>query len=135
LAIANGPALRNVDLAGAFVQAVVPGVAIALVGGLIASRRRHNPIGWLLLFGAIGTGAQGLAGQYALHTLVVDKGSLPGADWVAWICGTLGRLVYPGIVVLILLLFPNDRLPSHRCRTVMSLDIAIAVANNAIGFL
>lgn len=135
LAIANGPALRNVDLAGAFAQAVVPGVAIALVGGLIASRRQHNPIGWLLLFGAIATVAQGLAGQYVVHTLVVDKGSLPGAEWVAWIGGTLGSLVYPGIVVLILLLFPNGRLPSHRWRVVVWLDIALAVANNAVGFL
>ncbi len=135
LAIANGPALRNLDLAGAFVQGIVPAVAIALVGGLIASRRPHNPIGWLLLFGAIGTAAQGLAGQYVVHTLVIDKGSLPGVEWVAWIGGTLGSLVYPGIVVLILLLFPNGRLPSHRWWAVVWLDIALAVANNAIGSL
>jgi signal transduction histidine kinase len=135
LAIANGPALRNVNLAGAFVQAVVPALAIGLVGGLIASRRPHNPIGWLLLFGAIGTALQGLAGQYVVHTLVVDKGSLPAVEWVAWIGSTLGSPVYPGIVVLFLLLFPNGRLPSHRWRLVVWLDIALAVANNAIGFL
>jgi signal transduction histidine kinase len=135
LAIANGPALRNVNLAGAFVQAVVPALAIGLVGGLIGSRRPHNPIGWLLLFGAIGTALQGLAGQYVVHTLVVDKGSLPAVEWVAWIGSTLGSPVYPGIVVLLLLLFPNGRLPSHRWRLVVWLDIALAVANNAIGFL
>jgi signal transduction histidine kinase len=135
LAITNGPALRDVDLAGAFVQAIVPSLAIGLVGGLIASRRPHNPIGWLLLFGAIGTALQGLAGQYVVHTLLVDKGSLPGVEWVAWLGSTLGSPVYPGIVVLILLLFPNGRLPSRRWRPVVWLDIALAVANNAIGFL
>jgi signal transduction histidine kinase len=135
LAIANGSALRNVDLAGAFAQAIVPALAIGSVGGLIASRRSDNPIGWLLLFGAIGTAIQGLTGQYVVHTLVVDKGSLPGVEWVAWLGSTLGSPVYPGIVVLILLLFPNGRLPSRRWRAVVWLDIALAVANNAIGFL
>jgi signal transduction histidine kinase len=135
LAVANRSALRNVDLAGAFVQAIVPALAIGVVGGLIASRRPHKPIGWLLLFGSIGTAIQGFAGQYVVHTLVVDKGSLPGVEWVAWVGSTLGSPVYPGIVVLILLLFPNGRLPSRRWRPVVWLDIALAVANNAIGFL
>jgi signal transduction histidine kinase len=135
LAIKNGPALRNVDLVGAFVQAVVPSIAIALVGGLIASRQPRNPIGWLLLLGATATALQGLAGQYAAHTLVVDRGSLPGVEWVAWLGSTVGGLVYPGIVVLILLLFPDGRLPSARWRPVMWLDVAVAVANDAVGFL
>jgi signal transduction histidine kinase len=135
LAIANGPALRNVDLGGAFVQAIVPALAIGLVGGLIAWQRPHNPIGWLLLLGAIGTAIQGLAAQYVVHTLVVEKGSLPGVEWVAWLGSTLGSPVYPGIVVLILLLFPNGRMPSPRWRPVVWLDIALVVANNAIGFL
>ena len=135
LAIANGPALRNVNLAGAFVQGIVPALGIGLVGGLIASRRPRNPIGWLLLFGSIGTAIPGFAAQYAVHTLVVDKGSLPGVEWVAWVGSTLGSPVYPGIVVLILLLFPNGHLPSRRWRLLVWLDIALAVANNAIGFL
>jgi signal transduction histidine kinase len=135
LAIMNGSALRNIDLAGAFVQAVVPSLAIGLVGGLIASRRPHNPIGWLLLFGAIGTAFQGLAGQYVVHTMVVDKGSLPGVAWVAWLGSTLSSPVYPGAVALILLLFPNGRLPSPRWRPVVWLDVALAVANNAVGFV
>jgi signal transduction histidine kinase len=135
LAITNGPAMRNVDLAGAFVQAVVPALAIAVVGGLIASRRPRNPIGWLLLFGATSTALQGLASQYVVHTLVVDKGSLPAVGWVAWLGSTFGGLVYPGIVALILLLFPDGRLPSPRWQMVAWLDIALATANTAIGFL
>jgi signal transduction histidine kinase len=135
LAIGNGPALRNVDLVGAFVQAAVPSIAIALVGGLIASRQPRNPIGWLLLFGATATALQGLAGQYAVHTLMVDRGSLPGVEWIAWLGSTIGGLVYPGMVVLILLLFPNGRSPSARWRLVIWLDIALAVVNNGLGFL
>src|SRR5665213_716346 len=135
LAIMNGPALRDIDLVGAFVQAAVPSIAIALVGGLIASRQPRNPIGWLLLFGAIATALQGLAGQYAVHTVMVDRGSLPGVEWMAWLGSTVGGLVYPGTVVLILLLFPNGRLPSTRWRSVMWLDLALAAVNNGLGFL
>jgi signal transduction histidine kinase len=135
LAITNGAALRNVDLAGAFVQAVVPALAIAVVAGLIASRRPHNPIGWLLLFGATASALQGLASQYVVHTLVVDRGSLPAVGWVAWLGSTFGGLVYPGIVALILLLFPDGRLPSSRWQLVVWLDIALAAANTAVGFL
>jgi signal transduction histidine kinase len=135
LAIMNGPALRNADLAGAFVQAAVPSIAIALVGGLVASRQPHNPIGWILLAGATATAVQGLAGQYAVHTLAVDPGSLPGVEWVVWLGSTVGGLVYPGIVVFILLFFPNGRLPSSRWRLVMWLDIALAVVNNGLGLL
>jgi signal transduction histidine kinase len=135
LAITNGPALRNVDLAGAFAQAVVPSLALGVVGGLIASRRPNNPIGWLLLAGATGTALQGFASQYLVHTLAVDKGSLPGAEWVGWLGSTFGSPIYPGIVVLILLLFPDGRLPSPRWRVVAWLDIALAAGNNVIGFL
>ncbi len=135
LAITNGPALRNVDLAGAFAQAIVPALAIALVGGLIASRRPHNPIGWLLLFGATATAVQGLASQYVVQTLYVHRGSLPAVEWVAWLGSTFGSLVYPGIVALILLLFPDGRLPSPRWRVIAGLDIVLAAANTAVGFL
>jgi signal transduction histidine kinase len=134
LAITNGPAMRNVDLAGAFVQAVVPALAIAVVGGLIASRRPRNPIGWLLLSGALATALQGLASQYVVHSLVIDRGSLPAVEWVAWLGSTFGGLVYPGIVALILLLFPDGHLPSPRWRLIVWLDIALAAANTAIGF-
>ncbi len=77
---------------------------IVLVGGLIASRRPRNPIGWLLLFGATATALQGLAGQYAVRTLLVDRGSLPGlVDSVArfhhWRSGlSRGGRAYPSVV-------------------------------------
>ncbi len=61
LATTNGPALRNPDLVGAFLQDVVSSLAITLVGGLIASRRSRNPIGWLLLSGSTASAIQGLA--------------------------------------------------------------------------
>ncbi len=70
-----------------------------------------------------------------MHTLVVDRGSLPAVEWVAWIGSTFGGLIYPGVVALVLLLFPDGRLPSRRWRLIAWLDIALTSGNAAIGFL
>jgi hypothetical protein len=68
-----------------FSQGVATTVAFALVGGLVASRRPSNPLGWLFL----GIGLSGALGvlteRYAAYALVVQPGSLPGAVPVAWL--------------------------------------------------
>lgn len=102
---------------GAVLLVTVLGLAYALVGGLIATRRPGNLIGWALLFGGFGvvesiaTGGYGwlaLSGQpeweLPFGRLVFASG---GAGWVPMIVTTF----------LLLLLFPNDRLPSPGWRT------------------
>jgi hypothetical protein len=80
----------------------------AIVGALLASRRPHNPLGWLFL--AIGTGATfGNAAQgYADLALVQRPGSLPAGIWAAW----YGSLAWPCSMALILflpILFPDGK--------------------------
>jgi hypothetical protein len=98
-----------------FSQGVATTVAFALVGGLVASRRPSNPLGWLFL--GIGTsGALGvLTERYAAYGLVVEPGSLPGAVLVAWL-GAFAWFPAFGLVPLALLLFPDGRLPGRRWR-------------------
>jgi len=62
----------------------VLGVASALVGGLVASRRPANPVGWFFLAGSLIGALQTLAGAYAVYGLLVDPGSLPLAGLGAW---------------------------------------------------
>lgn len=44
-------------------------VAFPVVGAVLASRRRSNPIGWFLLGMGLVTACRALAGQYALDSL------------------------------------------------------------------
>jgi hypothetical protein len=98
-----------------FSQGVATTVAFALVGGLVASRRPSNPLGWLF----VGIGLSGALGvlteRYAAYALVVEPGSLPGAVPVAWL-GAFAWFPAFGLVPLALLLFPDGRLPDRRWR-------------------
>ena len=92
-------------------------VPFTLVGALIASRRRENPIGWLFLaFGGVGT-LVFFATCYAHRALVADPGSLPGGNLAA---NFAVHAWHPGfgLFVFSFLLFPDGRLVSPRWRWV-----------------
>ena len=57
-------------------------VAYPVVGALLASRRRSNPIGWLVLGVGIVTATRALAGEYALHELA-GPSHPPSGVWAA----------------------------------------------------
>jgi hypothetical protein len=84
---------------------------------VIASRRPENGVGWLcLVLGtviAVGWSAQ----VYAARALELGGGSLPAGAFAAWIGDvTNSALLLP--VMLMLLLFPDGKLPSPRWRLV-----------------
>jgi hypothetical protein len=94
------------------------GVSGALVGGLVASRRPENPVGWFFLAGSLIGALQALTAAYAVYGLLVDPGSLPLAGMAAWFSRAT-QLVGPVFgFVLLPLYFPNGRPPSPRWRFV-----------------
>jgi hypothetical protein len=93
---------------------LVPG--FATVGALIAARRGHR-IGWLFLCVGVSAAAVSLGFEYALRAYVAAPGSLPAGRWVAWLQDTLLSVTVIGLIVLVLL-FPDGRLPSRRWRAV-----------------
>lgn len=102
-------------------------VSAGLVGGVVASRRPANPIGWLFVAGAAAFALMAMASEYAMYGLVTRPGSLPGALAFGWLHAVL---IVPVVVVmyaLIPLVFPNGRLISPRWRAVLWLAIAWAV--------
>jgi uncharacterized membrane protein YeiH len=89
-------------------------VAFSTVGTVIASRRRHNPVGWLFLAAGLGFAVVGFTYQYAVYAVLTRPGLLlgPEAAWVAnWIWPlTLAALAW------VVLVFPDGRLLSPRWR-------------------
>jgi hypothetical protein len=106
---------------------LIPAIAFAAVGSLIASRLPGNPIGWL--FCAVGVTLAGavFATAYAHHALVADPGSLPGGSYAAFVGSNIwGVPFFAG--VLILLLFPTGTPPSRRWRPLVWLQAVGLVA-------
>jgi hypothetical protein len=92
----------------------VAAVSVATVGAVLASRRPHHPVGWLLLAQVATNLTTGAAAQYLAWGLL-PGGSLPATRAVA--------VLYPasaggGLLLLgfVLLLTPTGKLPSPRWR-------------------
>ncbi len=99
----------------------VVAVAVGLYGGsgrLIASRLPANAIGWLLCLIGLSLAVSALAEQYALYGLATGPGTMPAARWVGWLSGTAAVLTIV-LLSLLVLLFPDGRLPSRRWRPVL----------------
>ncbi len=98
-----------------FLQAfLVPG--FATVGAVVAARR-HNTIGWLLIGVALVAAVGAFSAEYAVRTVVTAPGSLPAGALAAWATTWVFTLNVPALALL-LLLFPDGRLPSPGWRPV-----------------
>src|SRR5829696_5949490 len=93
----------------------MPLLAFPLVGALIASKRSHNPIGWICLAVGLLFMGLGISEYYSVYG-VARPGSVPFPVAV----GTLSNWLWvPAVGLLgiyLLLLFPDGRLPSRRWR-------------------
>jgi two-component system NarL family sensor kinase len=120
MAVAWTLAYLNGDLnvvASAFGPDLVVNLGILPVGLIVATRQRHNPIGWLLLGCSVLGATHAASGEYAIHGLLASP-ELPGTDWAAWLSGWIINPVFPaGGFMFVLLLFPSGRLLSPRWRT------------------
>jgi hypothetical protein len=121
----NGSAdLSSTEPGGAAFSIAVPLMLLgySVVGALIASKRRENPIGWILCFGPLLLAVSFVAEQYATWALVAEPGSLPAGEHAAWVAEWTAPFgVYP-LITFFFLLFPDGRLPSPRWRPVARLS-------------
>src|SRR5829696_1964905 len=90
------------------------------VGALVASRRPHNPIGWIFCGIGFLYAAQSFAVAYGDYSLVVRHGALAGVKIMAWLSSWIGSDPV-GLIggALLFLLFPHGRLLSSSWRPVM----------------
>jgi hypothetical protein len=102
-------------------------VGIPVVGALMASRLPDNPYGWLWCAAGLAYGVSDLS-----EPLIR---AIDGPPWVAWLMTVWGFLISLGLLVLVFLLFPTGRLPSHRWRWVSRVAVTIpAVLSVAVLF-
>jgi hypothetical protein len=104
----------------------VAAVSAATVGAVLASRRPHHPVGWLLLAQTVSLIAAGAAAQYLAWGLLAPGGAFPASRHVAlyYSAATGGGLILLGFV---LLLTPTGRLPSPRWRWWARAMVAVPV--------
>jgi len=108
-----------------FVVALISCVA---VGGLVASRRPRNPIGWFFIASAACFASQSFTLQYAFYGLKTEPGSLPAAEAIAWVQTWIWA---PGVMLLLSFLplyFPDGRLVSPRWRWVVGSALLVTAA-------
>jgi signal transduction histidine kinase len=94
-------------------------ITFSLIGGIVASRRPRNPVGWISAAVGFFYALSLVALAYGmLSRSWIAEGPLPGADFALWV--EQWAWFPPGVLPMtfLLLLFPNGRLPSRRWRPI-----------------
>jgi hypothetical protein len=90
-------------------------VGYSVLGAIIASRLPNHPIGWICCAIGLIAAVDHFAGEYAVFALLALPHPLPGGEAMLWLQGWFWML-FVGLIVFLLLLFPTGRLPSSRWR-------------------
>ncbi len=99
-------------------------VIVGALGALIAARRPHNPIGWLMLAIAFGNAIYLVADFFAMHELLTGASPTSGwVEWPAWVYNWIGGFG-AFLLAFLIFLFPDGRLPGRRWRPLAWIAIA-----------
>jgi hypothetical protein len=107
----------------------------SVVGAIVASRQPRNTIGWLFCGVGVTVGLNSFAGDFAEFWLASGFGVSSLGETAAWLSSWLWFLLVFVPMSLLLLLFPDGKLPSPRWRPVAwggALGTAGGVMGNAL---
>jgi hypothetical protein len=90
-------------------------LAFSTIGAIIVSHRPEHPIGWLFCVMGLLAGIDHFCGAYAIYALLAHSGALPAGEAGAWVRSWVWVL-YIGVGMFLVSLFPDGRLPSRRWR-------------------
>jgi hypothetical protein len=98
-----------------WVGLTVIAIGYSVIGAIIASRLPNHPIGWLCCAIGFIAAVDHFGGEYAVYALLARSEPLLGGRAMLWLQSWFWML-FVGLLVYLLLLFPNGRLPSGRWR-------------------
>jgi hypothetical protein len=108
-------------------------VGFSTVGAVIASRSSpKNPIGWLFCAIGLSFGVIHFSAEFAIYALLAQPETLIGGEAAAWILSWAWILAV-GLIVFLVLLFPDARLPSRRWRWFVWLSLLLTVTGAVWG--
>ena len=117
---------------GSVVADLVLLLTFSVVGAIIASRHPRNTIGWLFCSVGVTIGLNSFAGDYAEFWLASGFGTSSLGETAAWLSSWLWILLVYFPTSLLLLLFPDGRLPSPRWRPV-AWGVALGTVGGVVG--
>jgi hypothetical protein len=99
-------------------------IGYSVIGTIIASRLPGHPIGWICCAIGFIAAVDHFAGEYAVYALLARSEPLPGGQAMLWLQSWFWML-FVGLLVFLLLLFPTGRLPSGRWLPFAWVSVAI----------
>ena len=109
-----------------WLEPTVIALGYSVIGAIIASRLPNHPIGWICCAIGFIAAVEHFSGEYAVYTLVARPDSLAGGETMLWMSNWVWIFMF-GLIVFLLLLFPNGRLPSNRWRPFAWFSAAVSV--------
>jgi hypothetical protein len=99
-------------------------VGYSVIGAIIASRLPNHPIGWICCAIGLIAAIDHFGGEYAVYALLAQPHALAGGEAMLWLQSWFWML-FVGLIVFLLLLFPTGRLPSSRWRPFAWVSVAV----------
>ncbi|WP_459803118.1 histidine kinase [Herbidospora sp. RD11066] len=116
--LAVEPRLRHLGVTGIVERfdafRCVAGLAFGVPGLLVVAQRPASRVGWVMVVVGAAQAVGVALGAYGL--LGINDGGLPGDDWAMWLSNWLWVPAYLAVPTILLLIFPDGRLPSPRWR-------------------
>jgi hypothetical protein len=110
-----------------WLELTVLSVGYSVIGAVIASRLPNHPIGWICCAIGFVAAVDHFAGDYAVYALQAQPEKLAGGTAMLWLQSWFWML-FIGLIVFLLLLFPTGRLPSRRWRPFAWVSVVIISA-------
>jgi hypothetical protein len=101
-------------------------IGYSVIGAIIASRLPDHPIGWICCAIGFMGAVEHFSSEYAIYALVAHPEALAGGKAMLWLCIWVWIVMF-GLIVYLILLFPNGRLPSSRWRWFAWLSVALTL--------